>query len=174
MLPETWHVHVLQSWQGQSGSPSNYGPLISLNCWANVLAFLNDIKMPSNAMSFGCRSITKGVSRLPTHMSDLNTSDNCWGTKTMPYTQTNCQVCTLETVGESTVTYTAVSISCLGQSHLSNSFNFNLINSWDSQYVYCVYVPPPKPDKFPCRKKKTVKEWWWWWLWWSLNDSSLF
>ena len=37
----------------------------------------------------------------------------------MPYTQTNCQVCTLETVGESTVACTAVSISCLRQSHLS-------------------------------------------------------
>lgn len=111
--------------------------------------------MLSNAVSFGCHPIAKAVSRVPTHMSDLNTSDNCWGTKTMPYTQTNCQVCTLETVGESTVACTVVGISCLGQSHLSNSFNFNLINSWDSQYVYCVYVPPPKPDKFPCRKKNS-------------------
>ena len=75
----------------------------------------------------------------------------------MPYTQTNCQACTMETVGESTVACTAVSISCLGQSNLSNSFNFNLINSWDSQYLYCEYVPPPKPDKFPCRKKKQLK-----------------
>lgn len=74
---------------------------------------------------------------------------------TTPYTLTNCQACTrkqwekvLLPVQQSAyhvwsrATYPIASI---------------LINSWDSQYVYCVYVPPSKPDKLPCRKKTQSK-----------------
>ena len=73
----------------------------------------------------------------------------------MPYTQTNCQACTLETVGESTVACTAVSISCLGQSHLSNSFNFDQFLGLPV-CLLCMH-PTPKARQISLQERKQLK-----------------
>ena len=75
----------------------------------------------------------------------------------MPYTQTNCQACTMETVGESFVACTAVSISCLGQSNLSNSFNFDQFLGLPECLLCIIMSHHQSQTNFLAGKKKQSK-----------------
>ena len=76
----------------------------------------------------------------------------------MPYTQTNCQVCTLETVGESTVACTAVSISCLGQSHLIvQQFQFQFDQFLGLPVCLLCICPTTKARQISLQEKKQLK-----------------